>query len=146
MGYDQLVKTVREKLQLGNDEQAVRAIEATLRTLSERLAGREASQLAAQLPVEFRGAVKEAIDKAGEPFSMDEFYQRVRKRESIDQMNLAAAIQHAQTVMALICQTVTPGEVADVRAQLPPEYNDLFSQVQTSPTNQGSSTQPGNQA
>src|SRR4051794_311540 len=57
-------------------EQAERAIEATLRTLAERITGGEAEDIAAFLPKEVRTYLFPTREEA-ERFGLDEFYRRV---------------------------------------------------------------------
>ena len=52
MKGEQFIAEVRNLAELDNDEEARKAIGATLATLKERLAGEEPSDLAAQLPPE----------------------------------------------------------------------------------------------
>lgn len=56
-------------------------------------------------------------------FNLEQFFQRVAERESAD---LPQAVHHARAVISVLQEAVTPGEVADVRAQLPDEYDPLF--------------------
>jgi len=49
---EQFIAEVRNLAELDNDEEARKAVGATLVTLKERLAGEEPSDLAAQLPPE----------------------------------------------------------------------------------------------
>jgi len=39
---------------------------------------------------------------------------------------VAKAIYHARAVIAVLYEAVSPGEMADIRAQLPAEYARLF--------------------
>ena len=52
MKGEQFIAEVRNLAELDNDEEARKAVGATLVTLKERLAGEEPSDLAAQLPPE----------------------------------------------------------------------------------------------
>jgi uncharacterized protein (DUF2267 family) len=65
MKGDQFLADVRNFAELENNEEAERAICATLETLRERLAGNEPSNLAAQLPPEIAPTLKET--GAGNP-------------------------------------------------------------------------------
>jgi len=38
------------------------------------------------------------------------------------------AVFHARAVIAVLRQAVSPGEMLDVRAQLPPEFGPLFAE------------------
>ncbi len=132
MDYHQLLGQVQHRARLGSLEEATRAVRATLQTLGERLFGGEAGNLAAQLPQEIGLYLKEA--GPSERFDLDEFYQRVSVREGVD---LPAAIFHARVVMGVLAEAVSPGMLANVRAQLPPEFQGLFKAgIQTNPPGQ----------
>ena len=121
MRYDKFVGNVQHRAQLSDGGQAMRAIHATLGTLSERLFGGEAEQLSAQLPSEIGYYLQESNLK--EKFDLEEFYERVGVREEV---RFAEAARHARAVISVLCDAVSPGEIADVRAQLPREFDDLF--------------------
>jgi uncharacterized protein (DUF2267 family) len=90
-------------------------------TLGHRLAGGEASNLAAQLPDEIGRYLEETHEM--ERFSLDEFFRRVSQQEGA---NSPDAAHHARAVVSVLREAVTPGEIADVRAQLPATYDPLF--------------------
>ena len=98
------------------------AITATLQTLSERLTGGEATDLAAQLPEELKAPLQRSAEEA-ERFSLEEFYERVAEREGVD---LETARNDASAVMSVLRVAVTPGQLDDLMAQLPSEFNVLF--------------------
>ena len=101
---------------------AEQAITATLETLSERLTGGEANDLAAQLPEELKAPLRQSAQE-GERFSLEEFYNRVAEREGVD---VETARNDASAVMRVLREAVSPGELDDVMAQLPAEFNALF--------------------
>lgn len=103
----------------GEAEQAVMAV---FETLGERLSGGEASDIAAQLPEEFRGPLESA---SGEPesFGVERFFERVGEKEGV---NKNTATEHARAVMAVLGQAITSGELQDVRSQLPQEFHPLL--------------------
>jgi uncharacterized protein (DUF2267 family) len=103
-------------------EQAERAIEATLRTLAERITGGEAEDVARVLPEELRPFLFPTREEA-EPFGLDEFYRRVADRAGVDR---ATAARHASAVFAALGVAVAPGELRDMAAQLPQEYEPLL--------------------
>lgn len=121
MQYDEFVGKVQNRSQFGSSGEAVAAIRATLQTLGERLFGNEAEDLAAQLPREIGFYLR--IADTDETFSLDEFFDRVARREQVD---LPDATYHARVVMEVLDEAVSANEMADVRAQLPDEYAPLF--------------------
>lgn len=126
MDYDEFVGQVQYRARLPSGGEAMRAIRATLETLADRLSGGEADDLAAQLPREIGEYLRrEALGDLyqGERFGLNDFYQRVAEREKIPFLDAAF---HARAVIEVVQQAVSPGEMDDVRAQLPKEYATLF--------------------
>jgi len=120
---DEFIAEVRNLAELESNEEAERAIRATLETLRERLAGNEPSNLASQLPPEI--APYAEGDGGRESFSVAEFYDRVAEREGVSRDE---AIRHARAVATVLQTSVTGGEIDDVRSQLGNEYEELFGQ------------------
>jgi uncharacterized protein (DUF2267 family) len=121
MQYASLLSTVEQVGDLTREE-AERAIEATLRTLAERISGGEARDIAAFLPTEVRRLLTDTREEA-EPFGLDEFYRRVAEREGVDRRTAAA---HARAVFVALGVAVAPGELRDMASQLPAEYEPLL--------------------
>jgi uncharacterized protein (DUF2267 family) len=121
MNYDHFVGQVQHRARLASEGAAVRAIQATLQTLSERLDPHEAKDLAAQLPREF-AIYFEGADHCVR-MSLDDFLHRVSEREH---QALPQAIYHARVVVEVLKEAVSQGEIRDVRSQLPREYAALF--------------------
>lgn len=121
MQYAQFIGHVQHRAQLPDHQQAIRATRATLETLGERLTGGEAKDLAAQLPPEIGKFLVSAHSNGS--FDLDEFFHRVRDRESVD---MPIAVYHARVVIEVLKEAVSEGEWRDVRAQLPRDYNRLF--------------------
>ncbi len=114
---------VQHRAHLSDFDEALRASRATLETLAERLDGNEPAQLGAQLPHELAEFLKRDSAGTGERFSSDEFFQRVCEREGVD---LPDAVFHARAVIDVLSDAVSAGEIADIRAQLPTDYQRLF--------------------
>jgi uncharacterized protein (DUF2267 family) len=104
-------------------EIAQRAAQATLRTLAERITGGEARDIALFLPRELRPLLEETPEQA-EGFDLDEFLRRVAKRAGVDE---ETALRHARAVFAALGDAVTPGELHDMVAQLPRDYEPLLA-------------------
>jgi uncharacterized protein (DUF2267 family) len=123
MKHDEFIGQVQHKARLSSRGDAERATLATLRTLGERLAGGEAKDFASQLPPLLAEYALSGEAGAGERFSVKEFFQRVSACEGVD---LPQAAFHAQAVIEVLKKALTKGEINDIRAQLPAEYNRLF--------------------
>ena len=121
MQYDEFIGQVQHRARLASSGEAVHAVHAVLQTLGERLYGEEAENLAAQLPAEIGFYLKQAEKR--EPLAVREFFERIAGREGADYPD---AVYHARAVMSVILDAVSPGEIADMRAQLPAEFNPLF--------------------
>lgn len=123
MKHDEFIGQVQHRARLGSRGEAERATRATLETLAERLAGGEAKNLASQLPQEIGEHLRREWSGIGERFSLDEFFRRVSLREGVD---LPDSIFHARAVIEVVSEAVSKGEMDDVRAQLPAEFDRLF--------------------
>lgn len=121
MDYNEFVGQVHNRARLASRGEAVQAINATLETLSERLTKEQADHLAAQLPQEIGNYLRQT--KNNERFDLQQFFERIAEREPAD---LPEAVHHARAVISVLDEAVTPGEMKDVRSQLPEEYNKLF--------------------
>jgi uncharacterized protein (DUF2267 family) len=122
--YDEFIKEVQTRGHMESREEAERATRATLETLAERLAGGEPHDLASQLPPELAEHLRYEGEETANPFSLDEFFERVTERdEGVDQPR---AVYHARVVMEVVGDAVTKGEMDHVRSQLPEEYEPLF--------------------
>ncbi len=124
MNYDQFVERVQAMIGAKSTEEALRATRATLEVLGERLTPGEADDLAAQLPEGIKESVTFA--PAGQGFDFDEFFRRIAEREGVD---YSTAIDHARAVTVVLMEAVSPGEIDDVKRQLPEQYMPLFRQV-----------------
>jgi uncharacterized protein (DUF2267 family) len=120
--YEEFLNKVQDRIGPAQPDEARRAIIATLETLGERISGGEASDLAEQLPEE----LKEPLHQAGEDneeFSLDDFLRRVGEREDVE---TAEAREHVSAVMTVLKEAVSGGELDNIRAQLPQEFEPLF--------------------
>ncbi|MBV9453425.1 MAG: DUF2267 domain-containing protein [Rubrobacter sp.] len=127
MQYPEFLQRVAEQLDAtdpGTEGQraAELAITATLETLSERLTGGEAKDLAAQLPQELQAPLQRSAEPP-EDFSLEEFYERVAERAGVD---TETARNDASVVMTVLKEAVTAGQLDDLMAQLPAHFNVLF--------------------
>ena len=126
MEHDQFVGQVQDRARLASRGDAERSIRATFETLGERLSGGAASNLAAQLPSELAENLRRTVaseSASGEQFSLDEFFQRVTRREGVDQPD---AVFHARAVVEVVDDATTGNLVSKIREQLPAEYDRLF--------------------
>ena len=124
MKFNEFVGQVQHRLEMSTQGEAVRATRAVLTTLGERLQKGEATDLAGPLPME----IDYYLDSAdhGQRFDYDEFVDRVTERANADRSD---AVYYAKVVVGLVSELVPAGEIEQVRAQLPIEFDDLFQFV-----------------
>ncbi len=123
MKQDEFIARVKDLAEVQTNEEAERAIRATLETLRERLAGNEPNNLADQLPPEIADPLRG--EGGRDNFSLEEFYRQVGEKEGVEEPE---AIRHARAVAATLQATVTTGEMDHIRDQLKPEYAELFGE------------------
>ncbi len=123
MKHDEFIGQVQHHARLSSRGEAEVATRATLITLAERLFGGEANDLASQLPRGIAEYLRTGLAGEGMRFPVEEFFERVSQREGVD---VPKAIYHARAVIAVLYEAISPGEMADVRAQLPADYARLF--------------------
>ncbi len=128
MHYDQFVKKVQEYADLGSTDDAAQVVRATLETMSERMPRTHRLHLAAQLPEE----MKEYFPKHQhmEYLTLEEFYGRIGNRANI---GFREAVKYAEAVAWVLREAVAPGELQDILAVFPDEYNELFGRKPASP-------------
>ena len=129
MKHDEFIGRVQHYARLPSRGDAEHATHVTLETLGERLAGGEPKDLASQLPREIGEYLLRGGGK-GERFTLDEFYQRVSEREGED---LPKAVFHARAVIRVLSEAVSKGEINDILAQLPPEFDRFFQEAVEGP-------------
>ncbi|SNB46300.1 DUF2267 domain-containing protein [Geobacter sp. DSM 9736] len=123
MEYTEFMKLVQQEIGVKDTEKALRAVQATLETLGERLFHGEAEQLAAQLPQELQPFLVDIQEHR--KFGVEDFLQMVGEREGIDGKEAEA---HARAVISVLTRAVTPGEIQDVVSQLPEGFRKLFGE------------------
>ena len=126
MNYDTFIDRVGQRAKLSS-EQAVDLTRATLETLADRITGGEALDLAAQLPKPLQALLRKTRESA-DSFGVGEFVGQVAERASVDEMT---ARDGARAVFVTLHEAITGGEFDDVMAQLPEEFEDLFSPMMT---------------
>ncbi len=128
MRYEDFIGRVQEYAELDTPEQALQLTQAVLGTLGERMYRTEREDLAAQLPKELKDFLfvvrpPEPTRRDVQRFSLEELHNRVIARAEV---NRSTADQQARAVVRVLQQAVSPGEIEDVRAVLPVEFDDLF--------------------
>lgn len=127
MDHDEFIGQVQNRARLADTGEALRASRATLTTLGERIQEGDAENLAAQLPEEIGRFLTDA-ETHGERFEFDGFVDRVMEREELTgEDERADAVHHARTVLDVVEDAVTEGQMNDLRDGLPEEeFGELF--------------------
>jgi uncharacterized protein (DUF2267 family) len=121
MNHDAFLGEIQHRLELATKGEAMQTTRLVLTTLGERIGEGEASDLAAQLPMEIDRHL--TVPMGGQQFSYQAFLERIAEQTNTDK---STAQFHAQAVIALVDECVAGGEMAQVRAQLPDSYEPLF--------------------
>ena len=103
-------------------ERAMRAAEAVVETLAERISGGEVEDLEARLPLELRPALERGRAASGDharSMPLDSFLRRVAEREGGQP---AEALVHARAVLVTLREAVGDEEFLDVLSELPADY------------------------
>jgi putative intracellular protease/amidase/uncharacterized protein (DUF2267 family) len=116
--HQAFTKTVAELADVDADV-AERAIDATLRTLGERISEGEAEDLARHLPDSLAQVIVQRGDAQG--FGADEFFRRIAEREGTDP---DTAERHAAAVVAALARREGHKELHDMINQLPRELRE----------------------
>lgn len=124
MNYAEFLEAVAKRAGLPPTEAAT-VIRATLETLAERISGGQASDLATQLPEEFRGYLYKE-DEFAERLDLAEFLHEVRARAGVDDQRAA---EGARAVFAIVRDAVSAEEFEDLVSELPKDIRQLLHPV-----------------
>ena len=122
MKYDEFVDRVAQRAGISDRAEAERTAVVVLQELCDRITGDEAWDLLAQLPAQLKQAV--IISPAALPLPADEFVDRVASALDVP---FDEAKERVRAVFATLREAVSWGELADVLAQLEPDYADLLA-------------------
>ncbi|WP_290814278.1 DUF2267 domain-containing protein [Halovivax sp.] len=143
--YTDFVGEVQHRIETGERAEAVRTTRAVLETLGERVGEGGATDVAGPLPMEIDRYLLQ-VDH-GHTYDYDEFVDRVLMRLNNQDLELTTsygfpvevdrseAVFRTKAVVALLCEIVPGGRLADVEKQLPEEFEELFEflDVETPP-------------
>jgi uncharacterized protein (DUF2267 family) len=125
MDHKEIIELIRREAGGLRGEEAERAAEVVLRVLAERLPRGEARRLLQELPAEMKPWVYTEQD--AEAFDIDEFLDRIAKREDID---IQTAFVYARAVFAALGQALSPETVTHLAASLPQTFDPLVAEAQ----------------
>jgi uncharacterized protein (DUF2267 family) len=119
--FAEFIGKVGERAGIADRFEAEKTAAVVLQALCDRLSGKEANDLLAQLPAIFRDLVVDS--PAPLPISVDEFVARVADEL---QVGPDEARKRIRATFATLREAVTVGELQDVLEQLDPDYADLL--------------------
>jgi uncharacterized protein (DUF2267 family) len=130
MQYDEFMRRVQEATGL-EAAAAERAARATLSTLGETLYRTEQADLTASLPRDLRALLAErdepeATRQRVDRMDLETFYNRVTARA---EAGYQQGVEQARAVMAVLHAALGDGAWKKLRAEFPPEYEDLFAPI-----------------
>jgi uncharacterized protein (DUF2267 family) len=120
--FEEFVRAVGRRAGIQDRFEAERTAVVVLEALCDRLTGKEANDLMAQLPAMFRELV--VYTPAALPLTADDFVRRVSESLAVPRDDARARIR---AVFATLREAVTRGELEDVLEQLDPDYADLLA-------------------
>lgn len=124
MEHDKFIGQVLNRARLASRGDAEVATRAVLETLAERLSGNEPFHAASQLPRGLAAYLQHEYAGTGTAYTLDEFFQIVSQREGVE---LPQAVYHTRVVMEVLSEAISQGEINDIKAQLPPEFDAIFA-------------------
>ena len=122
MKFEEFVRRVGRRAGVADRFEAERTSAVVLQALCDRLTGKEARDLLAQLPGTLSDLV--AVSEAAQPISAEEFTERVARELDVAPDDARVRIR---AFFATLREAVTRGELQDVLEQLDPEYADLLA-------------------
>lgn len=142
--YTEFIGEVQHRIEAGTRAEAVRTTRAVLETIGERVDEGGATDVASPLPLEVDRYLLAADH--GQGYDFDEFVARVRDRLNYDDLDLetgygtpadvdeAETVYRIKAVTALLSETVPGGEIANVEAQFPEDFDEMFELVDAEAT------------
>lgn len=122
MKFVDFIRRVGERADIGDRFEAEKTSAVVLQALCDRLSGKEANDLLAQLPAMLRELV--VVSPSAQPIPFEEFVRRVADELQVEPDE---ARKRIRAVFATLREAVTWGELRDVLAELDPEYVDLLA-------------------
>jgi uncharacterized protein (DUF2267 family) len=122
MSYDEIIERVQERAGIEDRSAAEETTIAVLQELCDRLDGKEANDLLAQLPRKLQLAV--VVSPSPLPISGGEFVANVARELEIPEDE---ARRRIRAVFSTLREAVSRGEFQDVLEELDPEYADFLA-------------------
>lgn len=124
MEYQQFIDHVVDEGAFGTKAEAEQATLAVLDLLGQRLSAGESTDLAEQLPSELKAPLDRHTGEA-ESFDVDDFLRRLAEQLGRG-IGPEEARPQASAVLNTVAQAVSPGELDNLRSQLPAGFGALI--------------------
>ncbi len=128
MRYDDFISRVQDRMNTDDREAAVRAVEATLATLGERLTTPQRTALASQLPDELKRLLYRW--QRTRRFMLEDFYKRAASRSDV---GFEDGVENARAVGQVLKEAVSAGEIESLLSDLPNEFGEFFGAQASGP-------------
>lgn len=119
-----LVNKVRDEASLESTEQARAALEVVLASLVRRLTDTEAEHLIAQLPSLLQPGLRGLPPGPDKSITRESIELELAERLALDRARVGHLLA---AVGGTLAQWVSPGQMEDVRGQLPQEFRGVFA-------------------
>ncbi|MFB6215735.1 MAG: DUF2267 domain-containing protein, partial [Candidatus Aenigmatarchaeota archaeon] len=117
MDYKTILRKIKNRIGLEDNQQAEQLVRAVLKTLGERIGKTERENLGAQLPKGLKETlVDEPERRQQEWISLEEFYTRISERSGL---SFELASQVTGEIMEVLREATSEGEMDDLKKQLP---------------------------
>jgi uncharacterized protein (DUF2267 family) len=122
MGHDEIIERVQERAGIPDRYEAEGTTIEVLQELCDRLSGKEASDLLAQLPSELQRAV--IVSPSPLPIDHAEFVANIARELSLSEDE---ALKRIRSVVSTLREAVSWGEFQDELEELDPQYADFVA-------------------
>jgi uncharacterized protein (DUF2267 family) len=122
MKYDEIVERVQERAGIADRSEAEGTVIEVIQELCDRLSGKEAGDLLAQLPGELQRAV--IVSPSPLPVEHDAFIANIARELAVSEDEGRKRIR---AVVSTLREAVSWGEFQDVLEELDPQYADFVA-------------------
>ena len=122
MQFDEFIDRVQERTGLNSREEVEAVIGAVLETLGERLDRKVRNGVEAQLPNELKESLLARAQNTDQ-YNIEEFFNRVGARADLRHQD---ATERTRQVLSVLRESISEGEIQDIRESLPGEYDILL--------------------
>ncbi len=123
LAYDNLIRRTMELTGLERPERAEAVLEELLSGIIRRIQPQETRQLLAQLPTLLRTRLAIVPRESDRRIARSTIEQAVADRLGVDATRASKILEQVARALE---QTISPGEIEDVRSQLPPDMKNLL--------------------